>query len=107
MSSWRCFRLPSRSYGRRVRVHVLQNARSGTCSEDCSFCSQSVLFNSKVPRYLMQPVAELITAAERAVEMGAVTFCMVTSTRGGTVKLTKRVRDSSELRLAGGCHRLR
>ncbi len=76
------FKVRSHYHGRRVRVHVLQNARSGTCAEDCAFCSQSVLFDSKVPRYLMQPVDKLVAAAERAVEMGAVTYCMVTSTRG-------------------------
>jgi biotin synthase len=76
------FRVRRHHHGRRVRVHVLQNARSGTCPENCSFCSQSTHFDSDVPRYKMQSVEELVEAAERAVAMGAVTYCMVTSTRG-------------------------
>jgi biotin synthase len=76
------FRVRRRFWGRRVRVHVLQNARSGTCPEDCSFCSQSVRFDTGVPRYRLQSVEELVAAGERAVAMGAVTYCMVTSTRG-------------------------
>ncbi len=66
----------------RVRVHVLQNARSGTCPEDCSFCSQSVHFDAEVPQYRMQSIEELVAGAERAAAMGAATYCMVTSTRG-------------------------
>jgi biotin synthase-like enzyme len=28
-------------FGRSVTIHVIQNARSGLCSEDCAFCSQA------------------------------------------------------------------
>jgi biotin synthase len=76
------FRVRRRYFARRVRVHVLQNARSGLCPEDCAFCSQSVRFDTTVPRYRLQSVDELVAAGERAVAMGAVTYCMVTSTRG-------------------------
>lgn len=76
------FRVRRQYWGRQVRVHVLQNARSGLCPEDCAFCSQSVHFETEVPRYRMQSVDELVAAGERAVAMGAVTYCMVTSTRG-------------------------
>jgi biotin synthase len=76
------FRVRRHFWGRQVRVHVLQNARSGTCPEDCSFCSQSVRFDTAVPRYRLQGVDELVAAGERAAAMGAVTYCMVTSTRG-------------------------
>jgi biotin synthase len=76
------FRVRRHFWGRQVRVHVLQNARSGLCPEDCAFCSQSVRFDTAVPRYRLQTVDELVASGERAVAMGAVTYCMVTSTRG-------------------------
>lgn len=76
------FRIRREHHGREVRVHVLQNAKSGVCAEDCAFCSQSMHFESEVPQYGMQSVDELVEGAAEAKEMGAVTFCIVTATRG-------------------------
>lgn len=66
-------------HGRRVRVQVLENAKSGACAEDCAFCSQSARARSEVTTYPMRSIDELVDGAGRAVEMGAVTYCMVTS----------------------------
>jgi biotin synthase len=76
------FRVRKHHHGRDVRVHVLRNAKSGACPEDCGFCSQSVRFDSSVDRYSMQTADELVAGAQRAVRMGAVMYCMVTATRG-------------------------
>jgi len=76
------FRLRERHHGREVRIHVLQNAKSGLCPEDCAFCSQSVKFDSPVERYQLQSVEELVAGARAAAALGAVKYCMVTSTRG-------------------------
>ena len=73
--------LRERHFGRDVRVHVLQNAKSGACPEDCTFCSQSVRYPSPVERYKTQTVDELMAGARAAYEAGAVTYCMVTATR--------------------------
>jgi biotin synthase len=61
---------------------VLQNAKSGLCPEDCAFCSQSAKFATGVDRYQLQSVDKLVAGAHRAHAMGAVKYCMVTSTRG-------------------------
>jgi biotin synthase len=76
------FRLRRAHYGLDVRLHVLQNAKSGLCPEDCAFCSQSVVNHSKVDRYQVQSVDELVAGAREAARMGAVKYCMVTATRG-------------------------
>lgn len=73
--------LRERHFGRDVRVHVLQNAKSGACPEDCTFCSQSVRYPSPVERYKTQTIDELLAGARAAYEAGAVTYCMVTATR--------------------------
>ncbi len=78
------FRVRERFHGRQVKVHVLQNAKSGMCPENCSFCSQSVHFNADITRYNMQDVEELVDGARNAHKLGAMTYCMVTSTRGPT-----------------------
>jgi biotin synthase len=76
------FRVRRHFHGNEVKVHVLQNAKSGVCPEDCSFCSQSLKYNSDVPRYGMQDVDTLVAGARAAAQKGAVTYCMVTATRG-------------------------
>jgi biotin synthase len=76
------FRVRERHFGRDVRIHVLQNAKSGVCPEDCSFCSQSLSASTGVERYRMQSVGELVDGARKAHAMGATTYCMVTATRG-------------------------
>ncbi len=76
------FRIRSTYHGRDVRIHVLRNAKSGLCPEDCSFCSQSVSHASGVERYRLQSVEQLVEGAREAASMGAVKYCMVTSTRG-------------------------
>ncbi|MGH7513410.1 MAG: radical SAM protein, partial [Gemmatimonadales bacterium] len=52
------------------------------CPEDCAFCSQSVEFPTDAPRYRLQSADELVDGAREAARLGAVKYCMVTSTRG-------------------------
>jgi len=76
------FLLRKAHFGRRVRIHVLQNAKSGACPEDCTFCNQSAHFKTPAARYPMQSVNALVKGAEEAITKGARTYCMVTATRG-------------------------
>lgn len=79
---WAAFAVRSQHFGRRVKLCVLQNARSGLCPEDCGYCSQSALSTAAIARYRLLPVADLVTAARRAHEAGARRYCMVVSGRG-------------------------
>lgn len=76
------FKVRAKYHGRKVKVHVLQNAKSGACPEDCGFCSQSSKFMTGVEAYATQGLSELLAGARRAAEAGASTYCMVTATRG-------------------------
>ncbi|MCA9522542.1 MAG: biotin synthase BioB, partial [Myxococcales bacterium] len=78
------FRLRERYFGRDVTLHVLRNAKSGICPEDCGFCSQSTRFKSAVPRYPMQSVDEIVRGAREAYELRATRYCIVTATRRPT-----------------------
>ncbi|MDP6943961.1 MAG: biotin synthase BioB, partial [Myxococcota bacterium] len=73
-------------HGRKVHVHVLENAKSGACPEDCAFCSQSVRYATDVDRYKTESVEELVDAARAAYTSGASTYCMVTATRGPSTR---------------------
>jgi biotin synthase len=76
------FRIRERYWGRRVKICLLRNARSGLCPEDCSYCSQSAVSDAAIARYRLDPIAELLDGAHRAVASGARRYCMVTSGRG-------------------------
>lgn len=76
------FRVRLHYCGRAVRLHVLQNAKSGMCRENCAFCSQAIGAYSGVDRYHMQTVEELVAGAKEAHAKQAVKYCMVTATRG-------------------------
>ena len=76
------FRIRERHWGRRVRIHVLRNAKSGICSENCSFCSQSAGAYSGIDHYMTQSVEELVAGAHEAHQRNAAKYCIVTATRG-------------------------
>ncbi len=57
----------------------LLNAKSYLCGEDCGFCAQSVRFETRVDRYQMMPVDEVVKAAQEFEKKGAHNFCVVTS----------------------------
>jgi biotin synthase len=80
------FRIRERFHARDVRLHVLRNAKSGMCRENCTFCSQAIGAYSGVERYRLQSAEELIEGAREAHKMGAVKYCMVTATRGPSDK---------------------
>jgi biotin synthase len=69
-------------FGRRVSLCVIINAKSGLCSEDCAFCSQSVKAQTELPTYPLLPREKLVEAAQAAAEASAARFSLVTSGRG-------------------------
>jgi len=75
------FRVRRRYFGRKVNLHVIRNAKSGGCSEDCAFCSQSAVSKSPIESYPMVSADELVAGAREAWQLGAVKYCMVTSGR--------------------------
>jgi len=76
------FRVRRRFHGRKVRLHVLQNAKSGACPEDCKFCSQSSEYETPAGVYPLQTVEQIVDGARRAKRAKAWKYCIVTATRG-------------------------
>jgi len=73
------FALRRRYFGRGVMLHVLRNAKTGQCSEDCAWCSQSIHADSGVRGEPLLSVDELVAAAHQAHRRQAVRYCMVTA----------------------------
>ncbi|MBB5021039.1 biotin synthase BioB [Desulfurispira natronophila] len=75
------FKVRQHYFGRGVWLHVIRNARSGECPEDCSYCSQSASNQSEVETYALETVEEIVAGARVAYEQQAVRYCIVTSGR--------------------------
>jgi biotin synthase len=58
------------------------NAKSGKCSENCSFCAQSAHHETQVDVYALLSVDEMVSAAKRAKDSGSGCFSLVTAGRG-------------------------
>jgi len=71
-----------RHSGMKVRLCSIVNARSGACSEDCSFCAQSARYSTGVARYPLLSASELADSAAQAYRRGAGEFSIVTSGAG-------------------------
>lgn len=76
------FAVRRRYFGLGVTLHVIRNAQSGICTEDCAYCSQSAVATSDIPRYPLQTVDDLVAGAREARALGAIRYCMVISARG-------------------------
>ena len=93
-------------FGRDVNLHILRNAQSGLCGENCAFCSQSAVFTAEIERYPLQSVEEIVAGAVEAQRLGAVKYCVVTSGRTPAketletfCEATRRIRKLTSLHL--------
>ncbi len=80
------FKVRRHYFGKRVQIHVLQNAKSGLCPEDCHYCSQSSVSEAPIDRYPFMSKEQLVEGARKAKQTGAVRYCIVNSGRGPTNK---------------------
>ena len=76
------YRVRQHYFGRKVQLYFLMNAKSGLCPEDCSYCSQSKVSTSDIPRYNILNREKLMDGARVAAESDAKTYCIVISARG-------------------------
>ncbi len=96
------------NFGSRVHLCNILNAKSGACTEDCAFCSQSVHHRSTVSVYPLASVPEALHAAGEAASFGARCFSLVTSGRSlqgkrerqKLLKIIETVRTRTSLEVA-------
>ena len=77
--------------GTGVDVEQLNNIKKNACSEDCSFCAQSALFDTGIETYALPPVVDVVEAARKAKEQGAASYCLVAAWREPTKDGFKKV----------------
>ena len=87
------FKVRHHYFGKRVQIHVLQNAKSGLCPEDCHYCSQSSVSEAPIDRYPFMSKEKLLESAKQAKAAGAVRFCIVNSGRGPTQKEIEQIAE--------------
>lgn len=59
-----------------LQLSTLQNIKSGQCSEDCSYCSQSARYKTGIEEFDLVSIDEVEQSVKRAKQAGATRFCM-------------------------------
>ncbi len=76
-----------------VQLSTLLSIKTGGCSEDCGYCSQSARFHTDVESQPLMSRDEVIAAARAAKARGASRFCMGAAWRGPKEKDLAQVAD--------------
>jgi len=65
-----------------VQRSTLLSIKTGGCSEDCGYCSQSARYDTGLERERLMPIDEVLENARAAKAKGASRFCMGAAWRG-------------------------
>jgi biotin synthase len=72
------------------------NINSGTCLEDCKFCSQSVRYKADIERFKRKDIKLIQQEAIAARDNGALGFCLVSADKGLDAKTLEFVCDVAQ-----------
>lgn len=90
------WRIRRHYWGNTVQLYYLRNAKSGLCPEDCKYCSQSVVSEAEIPKYVFQNEEKLLEGARAAKASNARTYCIVASGRGPSNREVEHVARAVE-----------
>lgn len=82
-------------FGKKVKLNMILNAKSGICSEDCGYCGQSVKMKDK-QRYALVEPEKIKADAQVATDNHIGTYCIVMSGRGPTNREVDHICDTVE-----------
>ncbi|OBZ19401.1 biotin synthase BioB [Bacillus sp. FJAT-27264] len=88
------FKVRKHFYGKKVKLNMIINAKSGLCPEDCGYCSQSIVSTAPVEKYTLLDKDTLVSGAREALARKAGTYCIVASGKGPTDKELDQVVDA-------------
>ena len=80
------FKIRKHYYGKKVKLNMIMNAKSGLCPENCGYCSQSSISTAPINSYRMVDKAAILEGAKRAHDLNIGTYCIVASGRGPSNK---------------------
>ena len=75
----------------RVQMSALLSIKTGACPEDCSYCPQSIRYQTDIEAHPLLDADTVINAARCAKKNGATRFCMGAAWRGPKQKDIKEV----------------
>ncbi len=84
------FHVRKARFANKVLLHMILNAKSGLCSENCSYCSQSAVSTAAIDSYPLMDEEEIVEGAFRAMEAKAIRYCIVGSGQSPTSKELER-----------------
>lgn len=62
-----------------IYLCAINNILSGTCQEDCKFCTQSLQYRADIERYNYKDISTIVNQARIAKANGALGYCLVTA----------------------------
>lgn len=80
------------------------NVSSGSCAEDCAYCTQSAKYNAEIERYRFKSIDKIVLEAKNAADNGALGFCLVTSGRDLDDKRLEYITQATREILKQGLH---
>ncbi|MFZ7942969.1 biotin synthase BioB [Neobacillus sp. 19] len=78
-------------YGKKVKLNLIINAKSGLCPEDCGYCAQSIHAKTEIDRYTLISKQTIVEGAKEAKRNKIGTYCIVMSGRKPTNKEVETV----------------
>lgn len=100
------FLIRKRYYGKKVKLNMIINAKSGLCPEDCGYCSQSIVSEAPIDKYAWLTKETILAGAGEAINRKAGTYCIVASGRRPTdkeiehvVEAVKEIRATTDLKI--------
>jgi len=75
-------RIREKFKGKSISLCSIINAKSGDCTEDCVFCSQSIHYKTDIPEYPLISTDKIVEGARLSLAQGSHKFGIVTSGKG-------------------------
>jgi biotin synthase len=100
------FQIRKKYFGKKVKLNMIINTKSGLCPENCGYCSQSSISTAPISTYRMVNKEVILEGAKRAHDLNVGTYCIVASGRGPSnkevdhvVEAIKEIKDSYGLKI--------